>query len=475
MQYLKKYLNALKKLDEAFFLSGADLHKYSLHLALTEKQVSDMETKYTSFPYHYRTFLLELGNGGAGPAYGVYTLEKSLHTVRNNNWSLSQPNRLTLDSYYLVGGLTSQEELKWMFDGCLPIADSDCGSIFLLVLSGKKSQQVWKYNHSKGELHKDSENFLEWYEKWLSTCLIAGAVAEIKNHFMAYGEVDTICDEYTTIRLYFEKTFNDFSNVWMLNLLLPVGDIHAYEALGWLYLCDDHRDKASHYFHKMYASHEEKIKAAGAHGLWALYMLEGNVRKALKIGEVALALSKFCEHQARIYELQYSLSLTYAVVGQKIPALKAAESLIEIFPIIDVSFEILAALHVKFKDKRLAKDSITRLISNNPVQKSHYARKLWHIYKQIGAEEWSFWIAQLIGCRDEKKMLQRMQGKREELRRTLQNKYQKISGFFYEQIEKVNYVDELDHLINLVNENDTLEDFEIHLLQYTNCTSEKTS
>ncbi|BBM87035.1 SMI1/KNR4 family protein [Candidatus Uabimicrobium amorphum] len=464
MLYLKKYLEALHKLDEAFFLPGADIHKYSLNETISEEKLHDSEQKYTVLPHHHRSFLLEIGNGGAGPGYGVYTLEKSLHSARNNDWHPNKPNRLTLDSYFIFGDFSTQEELKWMFDGCLPIADSDCGSVFLIILSGKKAQQVWKYNHSKGELRKDSDNFLIWYEKWLSTGLVAGAVAEIKNHFMAYGEVDTISDNYTVIRLYFEKIFQDFEDIWMLNLLLPVGEIHAHEALGWLYLCEDNSEKALHYFQKLYTNAEEKIKAAGAHGLWALYMLQGNVRKALKIGEVALALSKFCYNQVRIYELQYALSLTYAVVGRKEEALKAAENLVEIFPIMDVSFEILAALHVKFKDRKLAKRSITRLVNSNPPQKTHYARKLWHTYKQIGADDWSYWIAQLIGCRDEKKMLQRMQGKREELRRILQNKYKKLSSFFYEQIEKVNYIDELEHLIHLAK-NDSLEDIEIYLLQ----------
>lgn len=464
---IKNYIAKLKILDESRFLLGADYHEYFICSTIKHAKIETLKSKYhIDLPLGYEYFLTLIGNGGAGPHYGIHKIEDSLEFATQKKWNLTEPSLLTLDRYCFIPDSDSENELSWMFNSSFPIADSACGGFFFLILNGKKSGEIWKYHgSSKGIIEKKSENFLQWYEKWLSANLMAGVVAEIKNHLMVHGELETISDLYVDVREYFQEKHTCYDDVWMLNLLLPLGDIHAHEALGWLYLCEQNLESSKYYFQHLYCSADEKIKAAGAHGIWAIYMLEGRVDDALKMGEIAVAISKFCLDVERIYELQYALSLTYTVVGMQKEALKAAEELIEIFPI-DISFQVLASLHVRFNKKNLAKKSIARLVDNNPTQKFYYGRKFWHIYREIGAEEWSYWVAQITGCKDEKKMLQKTKGKQEELKRILEKKYKKISNFCKEAINSISYIDELDNLIKFASNNHCLIEFETYLLQF---------
>src|SRR5262245_23361595 len=54
---------------------GAELHGFALHPPLTEAAVRKFESKHRiRLPEDYRGFLIELGNGGAGPFWGVFKL-----------------------------------------------------------------------------------------------------------------------------------------------------------------------------------------------------------------------------------------------------------------------------------------------------------------------------------------------------------------------------------------------------------------
>ena len=72
---IRRGLAALRDLDPACAQFGARSHGYALGDPVSEDSVAAIEAEHGfRFPEDYRRFLIELGNGGAGPSYGVFPL-----------------------------------------------------------------------------------------------------------------------------------------------------------------------------------------------------------------------------------------------------------------------------------------------------------------------------------------------------------------------------------------------------------------
>jgi hypothetical protein len=79
MQYesIRNAIEALRQGDSAFQLFGALGHRYQLNPQLTELEVAGFEQQRgIRLPETYRHFVLNVGDGGAGPYYGVFRLGK---------------------------------------------------------------------------------------------------------------------------------------------------------------------------------------------------------------------------------------------------------------------------------------------------------------------------------------------------------------------------------------------------------------
>ena len=75
---LCKQIQRARETDSDFFRFGADCHKYHLAPPASEETVAAFEARFgISVPEGYRNFLLWIGNGGAGPFYGLYSLGAS--------------------------------------------------------------------------------------------------------------------------------------------------------------------------------------------------------------------------------------------------------------------------------------------------------------------------------------------------------------------------------------------------------------
>ncbi|MGW6130894.1 SMI1/KNR4 family protein [Cellulomonas sp. NPDC055163] len=71
----RERVHRLRAADRDLRGFGAASHRLVLAPALTEAQVDDAERRLgIRFPEEYRSFLLEVGSGGAGPGYGLTTL-----------------------------------------------------------------------------------------------------------------------------------------------------------------------------------------------------------------------------------------------------------------------------------------------------------------------------------------------------------------------------------------------------------------
>jgi len=70
-------LDELRRRDRKLAVSGAASHRYEMKRPMSARTLTKLETDHGfSFPDDYRDFLLHVGDGGAGPSYGVFPFGK---------------------------------------------------------------------------------------------------------------------------------------------------------------------------------------------------------------------------------------------------------------------------------------------------------------------------------------------------------------------------------------------------------------
>ena len=200
IQSILKKLNELKSTNSKFSVFGAKKHKYLFNDVKTELELVKFEEKHKiKLPEGYRQFLLQVGNGGAGPYYGLETLEDSLFIdldyKRENellNPSISFPITEPWNMEYL-GDHENEKEYKQFENsyfsekwetGLLRICNFGCGVSLNLVVNGKEFGNIWVDDRgSDGGIYPDPyfeqkgrTNFLDWYLLWLNRTL-----KELKN------------------------------------------------------------------------------------------------------------------------------------------------------------------------------------------------------------------------------------------------------------------------------------------------------
>ncbi|MGE6220002.1 SMI1/KNR4 family protein [Nubsella zeaxanthinifaciens] len=194
---IKDKLNRLKEADQDFEIFGSDTHEYNLNPAKTEEELMKFETEnQITLPDEYREFLLFVGNGGAGPYYGLEPLEHGrevdLDYVSGKYLlDLSKPFQFTEpwnvefeeaddDNYEEI----EQQKIENYYDnkfsnGLLRISNFGCGVRMNIVVNGKEKGNIWVDDRTNGNGIfpdpyfdiTDKITFLDWYELWLDKSL----------------------------------------------------------------------------------------------------------------------------------------------------------------------------------------------------------------------------------------------------------------------------------------------------------------
>ncbi len=191
---IKQKLSKLKKLDVDFKIFASHLHKYKLGKCKTEKEIAEFESKYDiKLPTEYRAFLKQVGDGGAGPHYGMEPLKNGpLDDLEEKSKSeLIDPSKPFLFTKawnfdWKKIEKEKQSEVEWdqkndeYFDtkwsnGLLRICDFGWGTFINLVVNGKEHGKIWTDARINDEgIHPEQYfskqkgiTFLDWYEAWL--------------------------------------------------------------------------------------------------------------------------------------------------------------------------------------------------------------------------------------------------------------------------------------------------------------------
>lgn len=215
-------LDRLRNTDPQFQVFGSYVHRYRFGPLIPPKWLSWVEAKYEiTLPEQYRQFLLEAGNGGVGPHYGlqrfgflespdqspaaIWTVTshaagsldlylpdgtptdgfetkyfESIRSLAGGNSLLTRPFPFT-DAKYSCQEVVeilkdyswgTPEAPRWYVPGAIYLADYGCGITQMLVLNGRWAGSIWEQNTANDEGYRlEAESFEKWYEAWIEKSL----------------------------------------------------------------------------------------------------------------------------------------------------------------------------------------------------------------------------------------------------------------------------------------------------------------
>ena len=167
IEELRSLLEKARATDANLKQFGAEHHKYQWNPPASLKEIEAFERETgISLPNGYRNFLLQAGNGGAGPFYGLFSLEQVKGWL---SWQV-EPG----ETPYLALG-TDPDSLKDLGDrdhdwrrGCIPIeSQGDTYFTYLLVAGPDRGRVVYIEYERSWIFFPREPDFLSWYIRWL--------------------------------------------------------------------------------------------------------------------------------------------------------------------------------------------------------------------------------------------------------------------------------------------------------------------
>ena len=209
-----RLLGELDRRDRHRRLFGAGVHQYRLNPPLDASVVGAFEARHgVSLPDDYRTFLTEIGDGGAGPSYGLFPFGQQDDGFGSCAWEIgglvgdfSQPfphvTAWNISESFWQGepdpppGTPPEEEDRlweawdkvleeryWdpaLMNGAIPICHLGCALRQWLVIHGPQRGFVWNdfradYRGLSPVLGGSGEavTFAAWYRTWLDDSMRA--------------------------------------------------------------------------------------------------------------------------------------------------------------------------------------------------------------------------------------------------------------------------------------------------------------
>jgi hypothetical protein len=159
---LGEMLRRLRAADTGFRVFGSKQHGYRLGPILSECELAAFESaNCIRLPGDYRQFLAVVGNGGAGPFYG-------LEPLSTFGRELSQPFQITTATDVLT-----DEELERLGDrdeypGILEFCHHGCAIQSYLVVNGATHGTIWD---GREDFYPTGLAFNDWYRRWLERAL----------------------------------------------------------------------------------------------------------------------------------------------------------------------------------------------------------------------------------------------------------------------------------------------------------------
>lgn len=207
-----RQLNELSRRDPQRQIFGSRVHDYRLRPPLPASELESFEAKYAvSLPSDYKTFITQIGHGGAGPYYGLFPFgeqddardfckweggglvgDLSRPFPHGTDWNLPDsfwqtlpdpPPEISLEEEdrLMQAWDAELEQRYWnpaIMDGAIPICHLGCALRQWLVINGDQRGIVWNdFRADQRGLSpvRDSAgrpmSFRDWYMAWLQESL----------------------------------------------------------------------------------------------------------------------------------------------------------------------------------------------------------------------------------------------------------------------------------------------------------------
>ena len=233
---IEEKLKKLKSMDTEFTVFGSEKHKYQLNPVIGKEELMAFEKRHQiELPLGYRNFLLELGNGGVGPYYGLEPLENGVYSIldqiekyKTDTIDISLPFLHTQKWNFNWEDVTEEDweayreendakyyHLKWI-NGLLKICNFGCGVHLGLVVNGAEFNNMWVDDRVNDngiypdpyfdQKEDERTSFLDWYEMWLDQSFF-----ELNSTF--YKSVDTyVTAEFSKLEKQIQQYINSHHN-----------------------------------------------------------------------------------------------------------------------------------------------------------------------------------------------------------------------------------------------------------------------
>ncbi len=190
---VERILEQARRMDPKLELFGVSDHQYRLGSPVDLSFVLSIEEEYHfRFPEDYVQFITEVGDGGAGPGYGLYafgfyqTEPKSSRDAKIRDSYLRglsrEPRLLPLEPDDLKYSCISEDEYKqnpekyfvtgnfnWDNDtpyGFFHLGTYGCACDYGLITAGERRGQVFRYDVECG-FELEACSFQAFYQEWL--------------------------------------------------------------------------------------------------------------------------------------------------------------------------------------------------------------------------------------------------------------------------------------------------------------------
>lgn len=158
-------IEELRALDPQFRVFGAETHGYRFNPPLSESAVAAFEAQQgVHLPADYREFITQIGDGGAGPHYGMEKL-----AIAAKDSALTSPFPWSAETT-----ITTEDDID-LWDrppGVLMLSQRGCGYYDILVVTGAQRGHMWSdFSAGSGALVFSHESFMVWYVEWAERCI----------------------------------------------------------------------------------------------------------------------------------------------------------------------------------------------------------------------------------------------------------------------------------------------------------------
>lgn len=268
-RHLKSLIKKSDKLDSERKIFGASKHQYSLNPVISINKIREYEKKYNfKLPEEYVFFLTKVGNGGAGPHYGIYSLEEMARQTScwgNPGEKAWIDENLTLEQWNEKMNFLDdcndddlyENEMSNLFNGFIIIGTQGCTYDTLLLCNGSEKGKIVyiDWNLEEGYMpHLIKLNFLHWYENFF---------LEVSNdhdpHFFATAELLTeneIIERYKNSnsmedKKYYIGNLARFKRVEQKTLDFVFNDSDNFEVIRFRLLVTWNKELAIKYLDRM--------------------------------------------------------------------------------------------------------------------------------------------------------------------------------------------------------------------------------